>query len=84
MVIAIADAFESREGGGLYNVSRDENFSIFSLAKATAEAFGNLGCETEVVPDSNLNECAVFVPTTRANQLGLSLVSPSRSTEVEH
>ena len=39
MAIAIADALESSDGVGLYNVSYDNNFSIFDLAKATAEAF---------------------------------------------
>lgn len=54
MAIAIADALESIEGRGLYNVSYDENFTILELAKATAEAFqGNAG-KSRVVSKSDI------------------------------
>lgn len=51
MAIAIADALDSEEGVGLYNVAYDKNFSLFDLAKATAEAFARDGRLSEVVSD---------------------------------
>lgn len=51
MARAIADALESSDGQGLYNVSYDENFSILELAEATARAFAGECGESEVSSD---------------------------------
>lgn len=51
MAIAIADALESEDGQGLYNVAYDRNFTIMDLALATAKAFAGPKGESEVVSD---------------------------------
>lgn len=60
MAIAIADALESSDGVGLYNVSYDNNYSIFDLAKATAEAFAGPDGESEVVSDPSISNNGGF------------------------
>lgn len=54
MAIAAADALESREGKGLYNAAYDENYPFFTLALATAEAFGTPGHISEVISDPSI------------------------------
>lgn len=54
MAIAIADALESEEGRGLYNVAYDENATIMDLARATARAFAGPAGESEVVSDPSV------------------------------
>lgn len=54
MAIAISDALESDKGKGLYNVSYDENFSIFDIAKATAKAFAGEAGVSSVVSDPSI------------------------------
>jgi UDP-glucose 4-epimerase len=53
MARAIADALESTDGSGLYNVAYDVNFSIMDLAKATAKAFAGANGESAVVSDAS-------------------------------
>ncbi|MDO4436764.1 MAG: NAD(P)-dependent oxidoreductase [Coriobacteriaceae bacterium] len=54
MARAIADALESNDGKGLYNVSYDENFSILELAQATAKAFAGERGESTVSSDPSV------------------------------
>lgn len=54
MALAIADALESENGEGLYNISYDDNFTIWQLALATAEAFSVNGIRSNVVSDTSV------------------------------
>lgn len=60
MALAIANALESEHGTGLYNVAYDENFTIFDLARATAEAFASNGIKSDVVSDPNISNNGAF------------------------
>lgn len=60
MAIAIADALDSSTGSGLYNVSYDENFSIWDLARATAEAFAGEAGVSQVVSDPGVSNNGGF------------------------
>lgn len=60
MASAIADALGSATGSGLYNVSYDENFTVWDLAKATAEAFAGDAGVSQVISDPSVSNNGGF------------------------